>query len=271
MARPIKNNCDYFSHDNDMRNHKKIKAIRSKFGLNGYAVWVMILEYLTGNDGNEFEYSEFEFELMSGDFGCSGDEVKNIVDYCIKLELLFSINGFVKSESLDERLASVYEKRKVSKDISARQRRANGKFVTEIPVVTVVSATEMPQSKVKEIKEKESKVKESKQTLHLFRESIYYDFEKFKISFAGSDYEFFNLKYYYEAVLNWSDSGNNKKIDWVATARGFMQRDAKDGKAALEGQNLINNGKSGQKQDINAATKERLFNKYGGGTGNGTQ
>ena len=52
MARPKKQYCDYFSHDRDMRNHRKIKALRTKFGVNGYAVWVMILEVLTGNNDN---------------------------------------------------------------------------------------------------------------------------------------------------------------------------------------------------------------------------
>jgi len=157
MARPPKNNCDYFPHDASMRNHKKIKAIRSKFGMIGYGIWSMLLEHLTGNDGNVFEYSEMEFELMSGDFGVSATEIRDTVDYCIKMELLFNVNGFVKSESLDERLAPVYIKRGVAKELSAKQRRENGKFATVIPDCTVVSVTEMPQSKVKEIKGKERK------------------------------------------------------------------------------------------------------------------
>jgi hypothetical protein len=33
MARPLKNNADYFPHDNDMRNDEKILALRRKFGL----------------------------------------------------------------------------------------------------------------------------------------------------------------------------------------------------------------------------------------------
>ena len=170
MARPIKNNCDYFPHDRDMRNHKKIKSIRTKFKSQGYAVWVMILEYLTGNDGNEFEYSEMEFELMSGDFDEPAELIKSVVDYAIKLELLFSKNDFIFSESLNERLAPVYEKRGKAKESSKSQQRKNGKYVvdtnnTEQTVVTVTETTEQtelltsetPQSKVNEIKVKEIK------------------------------------------------------------------------------------------------------------------
>lgn len=150
MARPSKNNCDYFPHDRDMRNHKKVKAIRAKFGVQGYAVWSMILEYLTGNDGNVFEYSDMEFELMAGDFGVSATEIRSIVDYCVTLEMLFNNDGFIRSESLDERLAPVYQKRGVAKELSKKQRRDNGKFTVNITESVGVSATEMPHSKENE-------------------------------------------------------------------------------------------------------------------------
>lgn len=149
MARPIKNFCDYFTHDRDMRNHKKIKAVRTKFGLAGYAIWNMILETLTGSDGNVLEYSDMEFELLSGDYGVSGAEIRSVVDYCVSLEMLFVKDGFFHSESLDERLAPVYEKRQIQKSKSSKQRRANGKFVSDNTDETVVTVAETPYSKVK--------------------------------------------------------------------------------------------------------------------------
>lgn len=153
MARPIKNYCDYFPHDRDMRNHRKIKAIRTKFGIEGYAIWSMLLEYLTGIDGNVFEYSEPEFELIGGDFGVSVETIRMVIDYCLKLELLFLKDGFVNSESLDERLKPVYIKRGISKSNSQKQQRKDGKFVNNNTVINGVSVTEKPQSKVNESKE----------------------------------------------------------------------------------------------------------------------
>jgi hypothetical protein len=152
MARPIKNYCDYFPHDRDMRNHRKVKAIRTKYGVSGYAIWSMTLEYLTGIDGNVLEYSDVEFELMAGDFGVSATEIRDVLDYCIKLEMLFLNNGFINSESLDERLIPVYEKRGRSKDNSKKQQRVNGKFVITNTVSNGVSVAEMPQSKVNKSK-----------------------------------------------------------------------------------------------------------------------
>lgn len=151
MARPSKNNADFFSHDAGMRNHRKIKAIRNKFGVAGYAIWCMLLEHLTGSDGNEFEKSDAEFELIAGDFGVSVTEIRDVISFCIRLELLFENNGFIYSESLNDRLAPVYQKRGVAKELSKKQSRANGKFCGSNIDDPGVSVTEMPQSKVKEI------------------------------------------------------------------------------------------------------------------------
>lgn len=159
MARPTKNYCDYFPHDRDMRNHRKIKSIRTKFGIAGYGIWCMTLEYLTGIDGNVVEYNDTELELMSGDYGVSATEIRNVLDYCIRLELLFIKDGFLHSESLDERLKPVYEKRGVSKSNSKKQLRNNGQFAGNNADDTVVSGAEMPQSKVKGIKVNRSKGK----------------------------------------------------------------------------------------------------------------
>lgn len=158
MARPQKNNCEYFSHDADMRNHRKVKAIRQKFA-NGYAIWNMFLEVLTDCNFNKYEPSDIEYELLSGDFGFSATEIREVVDYCLSIELLFEDEiGLIYSKTMNERLASVHDKRKRSKEFAEQQRRERGVFVGRKTVETVVSATETPQSKVKEIKVNESKV-----------------------------------------------------------------------------------------------------------------
>jgi hypothetical protein len=66
--------------------------------------------------------------------------------------MLFLNNGFINSESLDERLIPVYEKRGRSKDNSKKQQRVNGKFVISNTVCNGVSVAEMPQSKVNKSK-----------------------------------------------------------------------------------------------------------------------
>ncbi len=209
MARPTKNSCDYFPHDRDMRNHKKIKSIRAKFGLNGYAIWSMMLEYLTGNDGNVFEYSEMEFELMAGDFGVSAAEITEVLHYCIRLELLFNKEGFIHSESLDENLAPVYVKRKKSKSLSKQQLRKHGKYVTNNSVSTVVSVTEMPQSKVKDSKVNKSKVF-IPPTLSEFQ--TYFKLEGYKLDIAERAWKGYD-------VANWHKSNGQPIKNWKQTCQ----------------------------------------------------
>jgi len=114
--RPIKKSCDYFSHDKDMRNHRKVKALRCKFKNEGYAVYCMILEYLTGTEENELEYNEQELELLAGDFAVDSKYLEELVQYCIRPLGLFKVstlgdNKKLYSEGLKLRLSAVYRKR----------------------------------------------------------------------------------------------------------------------------------------------------------------
>lgn len=173
MARPIKNNCDYFPHFTTMRNHKKVKALRAKFGqVLGYAFWSMVIEYLTEQDGIEFEYSEIEIEMFAGELGVSATEIRDMVDYCIKIELLFlTKDNFIYSESLNELLQPVFEKRKRAKELSkTRKRHNNGSYCDNDTTTCGVSVTEMPQSKVKKSKENKSKEEIIKETCFSFDE-----------------------------------------------------------------------------------------------------
>jgi len=161
MARPSKNNCDYFPHLTTMRNHKKIKALRVKFGqVLGYAFWSMFVEYLTEQDGNELENSEIEMEMFAGELGVSVTEIQDMVNYCIKIELLFlTEDNFIYSDSLNEYLKPVFDKRQKAKEHSkTRKRHKNGSFCNNNIQVDGVSVTEMPQTKVEKTKVKESKL-----------------------------------------------------------------------------------------------------------------
>lgn len=135
MARPKRNNADYFSHDAGMRDDPKVKALRNKFGITGYAVWCMMLEVLTNADFFTMRIEELEIEILSADFGIDADLFSEILSYMLKLRLLQSVdNCEYLSQKLTERLQPVVDKRR-----NSRPRR--------------VSDTESTQSKVKEIKE----------------------------------------------------------------------------------------------------------------------
>jgi hypothetical protein len=137
MARPQKNNADYFTHDADMRNDARVKAIRKKFGLPGFAVYVMIVEYLTDSDFFQFKNDNLTIELIAGDFDCETELLQKVIDHCIYLDLLqLTENGFIRCKTLENRMQILLSKRKRDRNY--------------------IIADDNTQSKVKESKVKES-------------------------------------------------------------------------------------------------------------------
>lgn len=158
MARPNKNNAEYFSHDNSMRNHRKIKALRQKYSADGYSVYSMLLETLTGSNNFEIKLNkELDFITLAGDFGIETERLKEIISFIEELELIQNNNGVIKCESLNERMQPLIDKRVKSKELaSSATRDKKGRFLGVGSYG--ISETETPQSKVKEIKVKEIKV-----------------------------------------------------------------------------------------------------------------
>ena len=161
MARPTKNNAEYFSHDADMRNDVKVKALRRRFSHTGYAVWCYILETLTDTDFFEVDYRALNQELLAADYDVSVEELREIVDYCCTLELLQVSEDKCKlySAAHKRRLADVVELReKRSRAGKAGMAARWGNNKTLQPNNTAIT----PDSKGNNTKSKEIKSKEKK-------------------------------------------------------------------------------------------------------------
>lgn len=164
MARPKKDNADYFSHDADMRNDVKVKALRRRFSHKGYAVWCFILETLTNEDFFEVDYTPLNRELLAADFDVTVDELQQIVDYCCTLNLLQ-----VNCET--ERLFSEAHQRRFDDMLARREKRSEagrkgmasrwGKK-PDNNVITEVSSVITEDNKEKEKKVKKTKGKNTK-------------------------------------------------------------------------------------------------------------
>ena len=152
-GRPKKHNCDYFSHENGMRNDRKLKAVRAKYDLQGYAIYNMILESLTESHCLVIEWEEMEIEMMAGDFGIDSKLLIEMVEYFEKINLLQLSNGYLFCPQLDNRLKYVFDKRN---QILELIRDENGISVAE----NGVSVTETTRSEVKESEVKERKKKQ---------------------------------------------------------------------------------------------------------------
>lgn len=112
MPKPNKNSADYFSHDCDMRNDIKIRALRRKFGNTGYAVWCYTLETLTGSENFFAPYNTVSKELMAADFDIQVSELEAIIEYCIQLNLLqMNENGQIYSRAHQRRFEDMLIKR----------------------------------------------------------------------------------------------------------------------------------------------------------------
>lgn len=168
MARPQKNNAEYFSHDADMRNDVKVKALRRKFQHTGYAVWCFILESLTDGEYFEIDYNELNRELLAADFDVPVELLEEIVDYCCKVGLLqMTEDQHLYSEAHQRRFASLMEKRKRDRErlarlINRRQPVRNGETEAEMSD-NESYRNDNPHSIVKDNREKESKLKENRE------------------------------------------------------------------------------------------------------------
>jgi len=112
MARPHKNNAEYFSHDADMRNDKAIKAVRRRFKLDGYAVYNMILETLTDAQDFRIELTDNEKELLAGDFDVDINLLDNILKYLIILgKLQVDENNILRCDTLEGRFKALLARR----------------------------------------------------------------------------------------------------------------------------------------------------------------
>ncbi len=146
MARPQRNNADYFSHDANFRNDPRIRAVRNKFGLAGYGVVCMMLEILTFTDGFTVEWNEFSQEIYAGDIGVSASEMQEIVSFCVRINFFCLENTRLLCPKLTDDLRPLLDKRQFMR----QKHQASGVSDAETPPDQSVSEAENPQSKVKD-------------------------------------------------------------------------------------------------------------------------
>ena len=173
MPRPEREDADYFIHEKGLRDKPELKSIRRNFGIEGYAIYNMILEILIDSPGIQFELNELRYDLLAGDFQMEIDKLKEIIEYMVQLKLFHIVNGMLRSEYLDNKLSGLWKKRKSNlEDI-----RAKAMIVDGLPTVsgelsevsdseTIPKSPDNPYSKGKSSKERkvENQVNQNKVT-----------------------------------------------------------------------------------------------------------
>ena len=165
-----------------MRNDPKIKALRRKYSHTGYSVWNMLLELLTSNEYFEYEWNELNIELLAPDFDIDAEDLNNIINYCIKLNLLQITNGYLHCERLTQRLEeSVLLRRKDYCSNNSKRNHLKVVNVNNNPINDNING----QSKGKESKPNESKANESIANESIAHESVALDNDFLESAFAS--------------------------------------------------------------------------------------
>jgi hypothetical protein len=178
MARPVKNNLDYFSHDKDMRNDLKIRNLRRKFSHKGYSIYVMMLEHLSDCEYLQYEWNELNIELLVPDFDVDYDELVEIINHCIKLNLFEIQFGYLVSTKLLERHLSFMGERKSFDFNNSPIMKLKGDLSNKSEINSVMdpinTQSKRKESKVNEKKVNESKINENKENYKIkeLKESI---------------------------------------------------------------------------------------------------
>ena len=205
----------YFSHDYNSRNDEKIKFLLRKHGFIGYGLFWAIIEDLY-NNANALRT---DYEGIAYDFRVDVTLIESIIkDFDLFVFEGDTFGSLSVQKRIDER---------DSKSVKARE-SAHKRWTNANAMQSQCEGNAIKESKGKEIKEK--KVNKVKDIPILFRDSIYNDIIVFSASFLGTQYEGANFNFYYEKVKNWSDSKNNKKVDWIATAKNWMADDMANNK-----------------------------------------
>lgn len=139
-------------------------------------------------------------------------------------------NKFKKVEDgmyINIRLLEETERR--NKYCQSRSKNREGKGATYVKHMETENETE-------NIKKDRGKGEREKQMV-LFRVAWGADRSGFKVMaelYADGKYAKYDLDHYYDILLNWSNSGDNKKVDWIATCANFIRSDELKRKAVLK-------------------------------------
>lgn len=224
----------YFSHDANARHDDKILELRAEFGWEGYGLFWAIIETL--RDCSNYTFPSNAKAGLALSLSIDKTKLEKFISACLELRLLIEDDGFFYSESLMKRMEDIDEKRR--KRAEAGRKGGNAKAMLKQRSSNHV-AKASKESKVKESKEEEINIKAAAKTKgHLFIESEYSDLQKFIAAFPADylakDFPGVDLAYYHDVIMDWSEAGGHKKVNWAAAAKGWMRRDKAKGELKLK-------------------------------------
>ena len=117
----------YFSHDCNARNDEKILSMRSVYGLEGYAMYFMIVEILREQNDYKLKITKYIWNTLAMQMHTEASKVQKFVDDCVSEFQLFEVSDdFLYSKSLIKRMGLFKEISEIrSKAAKKRWENAN--------------------------------------------------------------------------------------------------------------------------------------------------
>jgi len=281
MARPIKNNADYFPHKTQMRNDRKIIFLRQKYGQAGYSIYVMLLECITESDKFLLSISDKDFKLLSSDLMIEEEQLKEIINDCVYFDLFQIVDNYLTcrklidvylSPLLSYREQDRIRKENKNKNSILKENNDNKEFSDKKTNTNDSFPSGKPYSKEKKSKEKESKVyiiepegsaqkNEEPEEPTLKRNkyapaNVETVLDYGQMILENGELGIFNLDickefYNYYEAQNWS-TGNNKQItNWTSKLKNWISEDKKRKEQNGKQINNGNNGNNGTRKSLN--------------------
>jgi len=253
MARPLKDEADYFPLNVKFIQDNKIKLLKSEFGFQCVTVIIAILSEIYGEYGYYMKWDDDACLLMSEGVGggCKPEYIREVVHGCLRRSLfderVFKMFGILTSRGIQKRYVRIFEKREEIRiireyfllDIADKQdvpSSIKDKIIFKDinGVNNGVSVPDNTQSKVKE-----SKVKE--ESINTFSSEHDSDGEKSDVKKTKSKKKNVyghDSKYYKSALWLAQNIENSVKgykphtesqlQSWADTARLIIEKDKRD-------------------------------------------
>ena len=255
MARPQKENVDYWPFDVGLIQDRKFRLIRSEFGIKGAYIALELINMAYSENGYYAKFGEEDCLLMSEGVGggCEASFIMEVVRGCCRRSLfdegIYNAFGVLTSHGIQQRYLRIIGKNRADvrfikeyflldisneRDVPANVRNKVtllSNFPTENPSKPTENPskpTENSQSKVKESKVKESKVKEYAQSADesasapayrlILHDGSYYPISKEDISKWAALYPAVDIEQEIRKMIGWSEANpQNRK-----TKRGAL-------------------------------------------------
>ena len=248
MARPQKENVDYWPFDVGLFQDRKFRLIRSEFGIKGAYIALELINMAYSENGYYAKFGEEDCLLMSEGVGggCEASFIMEVVRGCCRRSLfdegIYNAFGVLTSHGIQQRYLRIIGKNRADvrfikeyflldisdeRDVPANVRN-KVTLLSSFPTENPSKPTENPQSKVKE-----SKVKEYAQSADesasapayrlILHDGSYYPISKEDISKWAALYPAVDIEQEIRKMIGWSEANpQNRKTKRGALA--FINR-----------------------------------------------